>query len=95
MIAQIVGPRLAKRFLSDPLAFLEAAWPGRELYKKQSEVILSVRDNFETYVHAGNKLGKTRISAWTILWFFCTRSPARVVLTSAKEDQLRDVLWAG
>jgi hypothetical protein len=29
-----------------------------------------------------------------ILWFLMTRSPAKVVVTAAKETQLRDVIWA-
>ena len=53
----------------------------------------SVRDNVETFVPAGNQLGKDFIAAFITLWFFCSRRPARVVTTSVKGDQLRDVLW--
>lgn len=41
----------------DPLALQQLLWPRVYFYSKQREMIYSVRDNFETYVVAGNKLG--------------------------------------
>jgi hypothetical protein len=61
---------------------------------KQQEVLLSVRDNLETFVHAANQTGKTRIAAIAALWFFTSRTPARVVISSSNETQLGTVLWA-
>jgi len=77
----------------DPLVFQKKFWPQVNLYKEQKEIIYSVRDNIETLVPAGNALGKDFISAFIVLWFFCSRRPARVVTTSVGERQLRDVLW--
>lgn len=77
----------------DPLKFIRKGWPHVELYKEQVEVLYSVRDNEETYVPAGNQLGKDFISAYCALWFFCSRRPARVVTTSVQYNQLNDVLW--
>lgn len=77
----------------DPLKFLAINWPDIRIYDKQAEIAYSVRDNTETYVPAGNGLGKDFISAFIALWFFCSRRPARVVTTSVKADQLNDVLW--
>lgn len=77
----------------DPIKFVSLCWPDAKLYDKQREIMCSVRDNDETVVPAGNQLGKDWISALIVLWFFCSRRPARVVTTSVKGDQLDDVLW--
>jgi hypothetical protein len=53
----------------------------------------SVRDNDETFVYAGNMLGKDFVAALSVLWFFLTRHPCRVVTTSVDHTQLEGVLW--
>lgn len=83
----------AEELLFDPLKFTKLAWPDMVLYNKQEEILESVRDNWATYVHAANKMGKSRIAAVTALWFFLTRFPARVITTSSSESQLKDILW--
>lgn len=77
----------------DPVQFVALNWPEIVLYDKQREIMYSVRDNDETFVPAGNQLGKDFVSALIALWFFCSRRPAKVVTTSVKGDQLNDVLW--
>jgi len=77
----------------DPIEFQMRCWPHVQLYNKQREILYSVMENEETYVPAGNALGKDFVAALCALWFFCTRRPARVVTTSVKYDQLNDVLW--
>lgn len=79
--------------LIDPLRFIELCWPEIRLYDKQAEILYSLQDAKETYVPAGNGLGKDFIAALAVLWFFCSRRPSRVVTTSVKHDQLDDVLW--
>jgi len=81
------------QLVMDPIKFCEQVWPHIQLYDKQYEILYSVRDNDETYVPAGNALGKDFVSAICALWFFCSRRPGRVVTTSVKSDQLSDVLW--
>jgi hypothetical protein len=73
--------------------FVRLVWPHVRLYDKQWEVMYSVHDDDETYVYAGNMLGKDFVTAITILWFFCTRHPCRIVTTSADYSQLEAVLW--
>ena len=77
---------------TDPFVLKELLWPDVYFYDRQREVIESVRDNKETYVPAGNMLGKDFVAGFICLWFFLTRTPCRVVTTSAKDDHLR-VLW--
>lgn len=80
------------RFVMDPMKFARICWPKVTFYKQQQEIIYSVANNDETYVPAGNKLGKDFVAGFIVLWFFMTRRPCRIVTTSAKEDHLR-VLW--
>jgi hypothetical protein len=95
-------PRWFNRFVNDPLSFKSFCWPaepyldhagvqrpGIQLARYQEEIAESVRDNKETYVVAGNMLGKDFISGFIALWFFLTRDPCRVVLTSATADHLQ------
>lgn len=77
----------------DPIKFAHLHWPDVKFYRQQQEIIYSVVDNDETYVPAGNALGKDFVAAFIALWWFCSRRPARVVTTSVKMDQLEDVLW--
>lgn len=76
----------------DPLKLKDLLWPDVTFYREQRRGIYSVRDNIETVLVAGNKLGKDFVAGFIILWFFLTRHPCRIVTTSAKEDHLR-VLW--
>lgn len=78
--------------LADPVAFLALGWPKARIYDKQAETLYSVRDNDETYVPAGNMLGKDYIAGYIALWFFLAHPIVRIVTTSIKDDHLR-VLW--
>lgn len=78
--------------LKDPLRFGKMLWPDVEFYDKQREIIHSVRDNDETYVPAGNQLGKDFVAAFIALWYFLCHHPVKVLTTSVKDDHLR-VLW--
>ena len=79
-------------WIKEPRAFVKAFWPHIVLYPKQEQILESVRDNVETYVPAGNMLGKDFISGLTALWYFTVFDVVRVVTTSVKDDHLR-VLW--
>lgn len=79
--------------LQDPVKFVNFNWPDIRLYSKQVDIMYSVRDNDETIVPAGNMLGKDYITGLTVLWFFCSRSPCRIVTSSAGQSQLKAVLW--
>ena len=76
----------------DPLKFKAQFWPNVKFYKEQQQVCYSVLNNKETYVPAGNKLGKDFVAGYIALWFFLTTRPCRIVTSSAKDDHLR-VLW--
>ena len=76
----------------DPFQVVRLLWPDVTLYDKQAECLRSAFENDETYVPAGNMLGKDFVAALIVLAFFLTRHPCRIITTSAKADHLR-VLW--
>lgn len=80
-------------FLTDPVKFQQLCWPHIRLYDKQVEILYSLRDNDETFVPAGNGLGKDFVAGLAVLWFFCSRRPCRVVTSSVDGNQLEAVLW--
>lgn len=81
----------ARRF-KDPVEFAGLLWPHVRLYDKQRESLWSVRDVPETFIVAGNKLGKDFLSGIAVLWAFLTHREVRIITTSVKDDHLR-VLW--
>ena len=85
---------LPTNLLTDPLKMLAVCWPHITLYDDQVDIIESVaRGNKVTMVPAGNMLGKDFISAFISLWFFCSRTPCRVLTSSVDHSQLEGVLW--
>ncbi len=76
----------------DPLELISVLWPKVKIYPKQRDILYSTFENDVTIVPAGNMLGKDFIAGLTVLLFFLTRQPCRIVTTSAKDDHL-DVLW--
>ena len=78
---------------TDPMRMASMLWPHVTFYREQREIIYSVRDNDETFVPAGNMLGKDFVSAFIALWFFMSRHPCRIVTTSVDATQLEGVLW--
>lgn len=77
----------------DPLKLAKLCWPHVSFYKEQREMLYSLRDNPETFVPAGNQLGKDFCTAYGVLWYFLSRHPCRVVTTSVDSYQLQKVLW--
>lgn len=77
----------------DPIKFVKQLWPEIYLYDKQREILYSVNENDETFVPAGNMLGKDFIASIAVLYFFMSRNPCRIVTTSVDNTQLNAVLW--
>lgn len=78
---------------ADPIELAKLLWPEVTFYREQKEIIYSVVENGETFVTAGNMLGKDFVAGFITLWFFLTREPCRVVTTSVDGPQLEGVLW--
>lgn len=71
-------------------------WPQYKFYREQREIIESVEESAETYVVAGNKLGKDFVTGFICpcLFLRClkTDQTCRIVTTSVAEHHLK-VLW--
>lgn len=80
----------------DPLKLITLLWPDVKLYKEQREVVMSVEKSRETYVVAGNQLGKDYIAGLIVVNVFlrCMKAgkTCRIVTTSVAEHHLK-VLW--
>ena len=80
------------RWRSNPLAFIREVI-GVEPTKQQIDII----HNFMKYryiaVRSGNKVGKTAVCSWLILWFMCCFKDARAPCTSPSENQLKKGIW--
>jgi hypothetical protein len=77
----------------DPFDLIALLWPSIRLYSQQREIIRSVWRDDETYVVAGNMLGKDYTAGLVALSFFLTRHPCRIVTSSVDHAQLEGVLW--
>src|SRR5678815_5049043 len=71
-------------------------WPKTPLYDKQEQIVWSTLTNKETYVPAGNKLGKDFIAGYlaTVCFVICQAKgiTCRIVTTSVAEHHLK-VRW--
>ena len=80
----------------DALMLKEVLWPEVQFYDKEIEVVDSTFRNRETYVTAGNKLGKDFIAGFICVSAFliCKYNgiTCRIVTTSVAERHL-NVLW--
>lgn len=80
----------------DPFALGEEFWPDVSFYDKQREIVYSVEENDETYVTAGNKLGKDFVTGFICpnVFLRCIKLgvSCRIVTTSVAEHHLK-VLW--
>ncbi len=77
----------------NPLQFVSLCWPEMKLYGKQRDILVSLAEDSETFVHAANEMGKSRVAALGAVWFFSTRDPVRVVVSSSSEQQVRSIIW--
>lgn len=92
MTAREQAKELWLRFRSDPCLFVGHFWSHIKLARYQAEILESVRDNTETWVHSANEMGKSLCAALTTLWWFATRK-SKVITISPSQDQLESILW--
>ena len=80
------------RWAHDPVGFAREVL-GVELWSAQVEIVESIRDNRNTAVRSGHKVGKSTAIATAALWFYCTFDRARVILTAVKATQIENIIW--
>lgn len=85
-------PDIFTTFQKYPVRFLNMCY-GAELWEKQQEIVLSVRDNRYTTVASCHASGKSFTAAHIVHWFLHA-FPHSIVLTTAPTfRQVQDVLW--
>jgi len=78
----------------EPTFFSENVLGINTLWKKQEEILSSVRDNPTTCAPSGHSTGKTFVSAVCLLWFLYSFKDSIVLSTSSSWLQLERVLWS-
>lgn len=84
---------LGARWRHDPVAFVEEAI-GVTPVAWQAEMMQALVTSDKISVRSGHGVGKSSALAWTVLWWLCTRAPAKVACTAPTAHQLQDVLWS-
>lgn len=78
--------------LLDPVAFVRGAL-GHKVWKKQAEMLRSVRDHKQTAVKACHGSSKTFTAAEITLWWLARYSDGIVVTTAPTWFQVENLLW--
>ena len=79
-------------YVDDPAGFCRDIL-GFDLWDKQVEIALALRDNPRVVVPACYAAGKTHLAAALLLWWLFTRRPALVVTTAPTGRQVKKNLW--
>lgn len=66
---------------------------GVEPWSRQIDIINAVRDYPRVAVCSGHKVSKSHSAAGIALWYYCSFSDARVVMTSTTSRQVDQILW--
>ena len=83
-----------KKYRNDPVKFV------REVLKVepdpwQAELLNKVATGQRKIsVRAGHGVGKSAAASWTIVWYFLTKHPCKIVLTAPTSSQLFDALFS-
>jgi phage terminase large subunit len=81
-----------EKIAADPIWFSEHIL-GSQLWEKEKEILISVRDNYETAVRSCNASGKTYTAARVVHNWLLAYSDAVVITTAPTGRQVREVLW--
>lgn len=82
-----------KRYRHNPNLFCSEVLEGVENDVNQINVCNAINENSRVSVASAMGTGKTFLAAALALWFFSTRSNAKVVVTANTGDQLRNTLF--
>lgn len=78
---------------SDPVFYSKRVL-GSTLWRKQQEILRSVRDHKYTAVRSCYGGGKSRSAAEVGLWFLSTHKPSKVITLAPTWTQVEKILWA-
>lgn len=81
------------KYRDNPVLFAEEIL-GVVLWQFQKDFLNACVTTRRVAVAGGRKIGKDFVCAVLILWWFCTRPRARVVMTATTAKQVDDILWS-
>lgn len=81
-----------RTFEADPLGFADRIL-GIELWAKQRDALIAIRDNNRVAIKSGHKIGKSRLCSTVALWKYCSFADSRVIMTSTTARQVDAILW--
>lgn len=84
--------RSFERYADDPSGFAREVL-GIDLWERQRDIVVAVRDHVLVVVRSGQKTGKSISIVVLALWWFFTRPRALVVITSGNAQQVKGILW--
>ncbi len=82
-----------ERYRDDPEGFARGVLKVRLTPAQKQVAELLLVPPYRVLAPAANEVGKTFLAGVITLWWHCTRSPAIIVTTAPKLDQVRDLLW--
>jgi len=81
------------RYRQDPLSFIREII-GVEPTHQQKQIIQNLIEHRFVACRSGNRIGKTSVASWLILWFMCCFRDVRVPCTSPSYAQLFNGIWS-
>lgn len=91
-LANARSPFPLVEYAHDPLRFAREIL-GVDLWSRQSEIIVALDAARRVAVSSGNKSGKTKLAAIASVWWWATRTDARVSLSAATSKQIRSGVY--
>lgn len=79
-------------YARDPVRFFREIL-GIEPWHRQVEIIEAIRDYPRVAVKSGHKVSKSNTASGASLWYYCSFTDARVVMTSVTSRQVDQILW--
>ncbi len=89
-----ITPDLIVRMIADPVTYAETVL-GVQLWGKQKEILMSMKDEPLTAVKACHGSGKTFMLAVFVLWWMTRyKYRAKVITLAPTERQIKTILWS-
>ena len=83
---------ILERWRDEPLLFVVEALNAQP-DEWQTKALNGLKNAQRLAVRSGHGVGKTAWLSWAILWWLCTRTPAKAIVLSASERQLKTITW--
>lgn len=84
--------RMMKLARELPVLYIQEVF-DEQLWKKEKDIVNSVRDNIRTTVRSCHGSGKSYVSARIALWFLYNYPNSKVITTAPTFRQVQDILW--